>query len=223
VRAPAGALTALEVAVRGRRAPLAGLEDVGVHPQAHRAPRASPLEARITEDGIQTLILSLSFNLCRSGHDHRAHTGRHPTAADDVRRSPQVLDPGVRARPQEHPIDGDLAERHPGGEPHIGERTLVGLVGRLGHGARDRSHLRGIRAPRDLRRHACQVDRHLAVEGRAVVGRILPPPLDGCGEIGGRARPSLQVGEGRLVRRHHAGPAARLDRHVGDRHPTLHR
>src|SRR3954463_4522738 len=37
VGAPAAALASLEVAVRGRGAALAGLEDVGVHAQAHRA------------------------------------------------------------------------------------------------------------------------------------------------------------------------------------------
>src|SRR3954452_13336027 len=40
VRAPSAALAALEVAVRGRSAALAGRQDVGVHPEAHRAPRA---------------------------------------------------------------------------------------------------------------------------------------------------------------------------------------
>src|SRR5256712_13231879 len=46
MRAPARALPALEVAVRGRRATLAGTEDVGVHAEAHGAPRAAPIEAR---------------------------------------------------------------------------------------------------------------------------------------------------------------------------------
>src|SRR5262249_9387475 len=45
VGAPAAPLAALEVAVRGRGAALAGLEDVGVHAQAHRAARTAPVEA----------------------------------------------------------------------------------------------------------------------------------------------------------------------------------
>src|SRR3954452_25519908 len=45
VRAPAAALAPLEVAVRGRGAALAGAERVRVHPQAHRAARAAPVEA----------------------------------------------------------------------------------------------------------------------------------------------------------------------------------
>src|SRR4051794_13844780 len=42
VGAAALALAPLEVAVRRRRAPLAGLESVGVHAQAHRAARTAP-------------------------------------------------------------------------------------------------------------------------------------------------------------------------------------
>src|SRR4051794_5884391 len=43
------ALAALEVAVRGRRAPLLRGELVGVHAQAHRAPRTAPLGAGLGE------------------------------------------------------------------------------------------------------------------------------------------------------------------------------
>src|ERR1051325_9741336 len=42
MRAAAGALPALEVAVRGRRAALAGLEPVGVHGETHRAALDAP-------------------------------------------------------------------------------------------------------------------------------------------------------------------------------------
>src|SRR5579883_904101 len=44
VGAPALALTSLKIAVRGRGAALAGLEDVRVHAQAHRAARLAPVE-----------------------------------------------------------------------------------------------------------------------------------------------------------------------------------
>src|SRR5688572_31550749 len=49
VRASARTLAALEVAVRGRGAALAGFQAVGVHAQAHRAARLAPLEAGIAE------------------------------------------------------------------------------------------------------------------------------------------------------------------------------
>jgi hypothetical protein len=37
-----------------------------------------------------------------------------------------------------------------------------------------------------------------------------------------RLRPALEISEGYLVRRHHAGPRATLDAHVADRHAAFH-
>src|SRR4051794_38524487 len=59
VRAPAAALAALEVAVRGRRAAFARREDVGVHPEAHRAAGGAPVEARGAEHLVEALALGL--------------------------------------------------------------------------------------------------------------------------------------------------------------------
>src|SRR6185369_10354448 len=53
VRAPARALPAFEIAVRGGRAALAGFEPVGVHRQAHRAARLPPFETRFAEHLVQ--------------------------------------------------------------------------------------------------------------------------------------------------------------------------
>src|SRR6476661_8273015 len=53
--AAALALPALEVAVRGRGAPLAAAEHVIVHAQAHRAPGIPPLEPRLAEHPVQAL------------------------------------------------------------------------------------------------------------------------------------------------------------------------
>src|ERR1700716_57132 len=61
---PAAApLTSLEVSVGGRRAALPGLEEVGIHAQAHRAARGPPVEARLAEDAIQALGLCLRLDL----------------------------------------------------------------------------------------------------------------------------------------------------------------
>ena len=60
VGAPALALAALEVAVRRRGAALARREDVGVHPQAHRAAGAAPVESGRPEDLVQPLGLGLA-------------------------------------------------------------------------------------------------------------------------------------------------------------------
>src|SRR5207237_10065261 len=54
VRAPALALSALEVSVARRGAALAGRERVRVHPQTHRAARLAPLETCLAEDCIKS-------------------------------------------------------------------------------------------------------------------------------------------------------------------------
>src|SRR5436305_8489437 len=63
---PAAALAAFEVAVRRGRATLARLEDVGVHPEAHRTAGAAPFETGGLEDVVQPLRLRLGL------HSHRA-------------------------------------------------------------------------------------------------------------------------------------------------------
>src|SRR3954470_20794147 len=66
---PAAApLAPLEVAVRGGIASLARLQDVGVHPQAHRAAGAAPVEARGPEDLVEALALGLRLHLHRAGN-----------------------------------------------------------------------------------------------------------------------------------------------------------
>ena len=48
--------------------------------------------------------------------------------ADDVGGGAQVLHAAVRARAEEDGVDGDLAQRRPGGEAHVGERALGGVA-----------------------------------------------------------------------------------------------
>src|SRR5438045_4105876 len=62
VGAAAGALAAFEVAVGRARATLPGFEDVGVHPEAHRAAGLPPLEARLREDAVEALGLGLALH-----------------------------------------------------------------------------------------------------------------------------------------------------------------
>src|SRR5260370_1509282 len=62
VRAAAGALPAFEVAVAGRRASLAGRQDVRVHAQAHRAPGVAPLETRGLEDRVEALVFGRTLH-----------------------------------------------------------------------------------------------------------------------------------------------------------------
>src|SRR5213594_2163771 len=60
----AGALTALEIAVRSRSTPLARIEPVRVHAQAHRTPGLPPFEPGVLEDPVTTLA-SLTFEASR--------------------------------------------------------------------------------------------------------------------------------------------------------------
>ena len=73
VGAAARALAALEVAVAGAGGSLAGLELVGVHGQAHAAPRLPPFGAGLQEDAVEPLGLGLVPDLLAAGHDQRPH------------------------------------------------------------------------------------------------------------------------------------------------------
>src|SRR2546428_14041447 len=71
MRPPARALAALEVAVGGRGATLAGREPVRIHAEAHRAAGLAPLEAGIAEDAVEALALGLLLHQARARHDQR--------------------------------------------------------------------------------------------------------------------------------------------------------
>src|SRR4029079_5252333 len=92
VGAPAAALPALEVAVRGGRAALARGEDVGVHSEAHGAPGGAPVEARGAEHAVEALGLRLRAPLLRAGHDHRAHVRGDRPALHHAGGGAQVAD-----------------------------------------------------------------------------------------------------------------------------------
>src|SRR5882762_8845367 len=102
----AGALAALEIAVRGRSATLARLEPVRVHAQAHGAARFAPLEACVLEDPVQAFVLRLRFHQARARHDHRElYVRGQVPPANDLRSGAQVLDAGIGARADEHFVD----------------------------------------------------------------------------------------------------------------------
>ena len=57
MRASSAALAAFEIAVAGGSAALAGLQDVGIHPQAHRASRLAPFKTSLQENAVQSFLL----------------------------------------------------------------------------------------------------------------------------------------------------------------------
>src|SRR5437773_8596447 len=231
MRAPAGSLPAFEVAVRRRRAALAGSEDVRIHAEAHRAAGVAPLEAGVAEEAVEALALGLRLHEHRARHDERADAGPYLATADDLARDAQVLDARVRARAEEHRVDRYVADRRAGVQVHVAKRTRGGLalraVERIGirNAVVDRHGLRWVGPPRHVRPQLRCVGGYLAVEARAVVGRERAPIVECALPLSslGRMLPALDVRICRVVRRDHAGGRAGLDRHVADGHAALHR
>src|SRR5262245_34484474 len=101
-------LPPLEVAVRGRGAPLAGREHVRVHSEAHRAPGVAPFETRRLEDTVETFVLGQLLHDRRARDDHRPDARVDALACDNGRGGSQVLDPRVRARADEDAVERDV-------------------------------------------------------------------------------------------------------------------
>ena len=219
VRAPRP-LPALEVPVGGRRDALAGTRRIAVHRDAHRAPGLAPLEAGIAEDAVEALGLRGAPDQPRAGDDHRGHDRSPP--AHDRRRRTQVLDPAVRARPDEDAVDRDRLERRARREPHVGERAdqagapdRVPHRRRVGHGTRDGPAVLGARAPGHGRRDPGRIQRDLAVEARIRVGRERAP----FGERSSPARHPAARAAGPRGRRRSSRPAPPCPRESLPRSP----
>src|SRR5580658_2684423 len=69
VRAAAFALTALEVAIGGAGAALAGRQHVVVHGDAHAAAGLAPLESSVAEDAVESFLFGFGFDDLRSWND----------------------------------------------------------------------------------------------------------------------------------------------------------
>src|SRR5918998_1023114 len=218
------ALASLEIAVAGGGAPLAGLQDVGVHAEAHGTARVAPVEAGLGEDLGQPLLLGLLFDAHRTGNDHRPNSVFDLVALEHAGRGTQVLDAGVGARTQENGVDlyvpygGCLPPRHltyrPSLAPVLGLRHLP--IERHGLGRR--------RAPRDVGGKVFRLDYYFLVELGALVGTQALPLLDGdvpLLALGGELS-APQVLEGGVVGGHEAGPRAALYGHVAHGHAALH-
>ncbi len=89
---------------------------------------------------------------------------------------------------------------------------------RVGHSSGDRHRMLGTRAPGDHRLECCRVEAHFAVEPRLRIARQGSPVRqrrvpERTLRREGAAR---EVGECRVVGRHHAGAGPCFDRHIAD-------
>ena len=232
VGAPARALAALEVAVRGRGAALAGLRMSGFIPRHIEQPALRHSKPARSEDLVAGPPPRPGLDLLRARDDHRVDvvaTACPPL--DDRGGGAQVLDARVRARADEDAVEaGSRASacrarapcRRARARRPRGRRASRARDG-IGHRVGDLDdHARG-RAPGDHRRERARrrsrprgrISRRRRSAARASARRRV--------EVLGHARATLHVGERRLVGGDHPGAASALDRHVADRHPVLHR
>src|ERR1700733_14579373 len=124
MRAAPVALTAFEIAVRGRSAALAWAKLVRIHRQAHRAARLAPFEAGGEEDLVEALRLGLRLDQPRPGHDHRVDALADFMSVRDRGGGAQILDAAIGAGADEDAVDGEIGHLLPALEPHIVERAL---------------------------------------------------------------------------------------------------
>mmetsp|Transcript_27361 Transcript_27361/g.58773 ORF Transcript_27361/g.58773 Transcript_27361/m.58773 type:complete len:430 (+) Transcript_27361:1081-2370(+) len=232
MRPPPVTLPALEVSVGSGCAAFLRLELVGVHGEAHAAPRLAPVESRVHEDFVESLQLGLAFDQSGPRDDHGVHSLRDLTSDGHGGDLANVLDATVGAAPDEDlldrraldgraPLQADVLQRTCDGRL---TRLVVALLIDLGNGARDRHGVLGRRAPRDRGRDVLCVDDHRGVVHRSVVGGEGPPVLDGLVPILplGTHGTSLEVFEGGVVGGDDSRAGSGLDGHVGDGHTGLH-
>ena len=72
--------------------------------------------------------LGRRLHLHRARHDQRPHPVTDLPPAHDLGRGPQVLEAGVRARPDEHGVDLDVADRRACLQAHVSERPAGRLA-----------------------------------------------------------------------------------------------
>ena len=112
VGATAGALPALEVAVARGGAALAGRQNVGVQPQAHRAAGVAPVEARVAEavgddaqtDQLSGFALDAWLSLARHGNPSTQALPGWPEYRS-TQRYTMVLGPDVKTVREDREVE----------------------------------------------------------------------------------------------------------------------
>ena len=211
---------------------MAGLQNVRVHTEAHRAAGDAPVEASILENGIETLGFGLLFDQGGAGNNHSVHIGVNLAALDYGGGGAQVLEAGVGASADKDPVDFDFLQGGVRLQVHIGQGAGGGFaLGRFGKGVGvgnpvgDFGDHTGISSPSNKGFEVGGVNFDQAVESRAGVGGQVTPLGNGGvifrafrGELA-----ALDIGKGGVVRGNHPGPGAGFDAHIADGHPPVHR
>ena len=76
MRPSPAALPSFEIPIAGRGAALAGLQNIWIHAETHRASRFTPLKTGIDENAVQAFLLRRALDVLRTGHDHDTQIGR---------------------------------------------------------------------------------------------------------------------------------------------------
>ena len=120
----------LRLLVEAQRSP--GLQDIGIHAQAHGAARLAPLEAGVLKDvGPDLPASACALTVCDPGTTMARTLRIHVVPLGNARGGAQIFDARIRARADKHAIDRDLFNRRAGLETHVLERALGGTCARL--------------------------------------------------------------------------------------------
>ncbi len=144
-----------------------------------------------------------------------------------LRRCANVAQAAVRARADEHDVDGRAEHRFAGLDLHVCERFAERRIVVVRHGARRSAMtMPGFVPSVTIGRKLRDVDVTSVIELRAGVARQRAPAFARAAShvlALRRERPARHVLIRRVVGRDHAGARAGLDRHVADRHALFHR
>src|SRR5699024_9427430 len=117
-----------EVPVRGGGTGLIALQLVSIHPETHRTARTTPLEARLAEGFIESVVLGGAFDALAARHDHRAHARIDLPSVDHRGGGTEVRQSGVRTRTQECNVDVVASHRLAGIDAHVLLRSPCSLL-----------------------------------------------------------------------------------------------
>ena len=217
VGASTASLTALEVAVAGGGATLAGLQNIRIHAEAHGASGLAPFGSGFEEDAVETLALGELLNRLGAGNDQHLNHGADLMSLDDPGGIAQVFQASIGAGADKDAVDGQRGERLAGSDAHvlksIGDGKLfdfVLAVFRTRRAAGDGRGHSGRGAPGDPGLQSGGIEVHDAIELRAGIAGQSAPVGDGFVPLLalGSVSAALDVGEGGFIGGDHAGARA---------------